>query len=232
MVGDALLSFLWNVVEIFVKLGAGGKALSYFASAQIICILLYVVLKSLQNTIFGEFMKCPYCGGLRSKVIDSRSLGEGVRRRRQCLACAARFTTYERVQSRNIFVIKKDHRREAFDLNKLSSGIRKACEKRPLPAGAVDKLIDSVEAKIYRLGKTEVPSSLIGDLVMEELKKLDHIAYIRFASVYREFADIGDLKQEIDNLAADRAVIQANQLPLLPSEAVSSSAGHQGDESV
>ena len=173
-------------------------------------------------------MKCPYCGGLESKVIDSRALDEGVRRRRQCLACGARFTTYERVQAHNIFVIKKDERREEFNRDKLSLGIRKACEKRPLPTGAIDKLIDNIEAELYHLGKAEVPSSLIGDLVMEALKKLDHIAYIRFASVYREFADIGDLKQEVDHLAEGGAVTPANQLPLLPSEAVSSSARHQG----
>ena len=172
-------------------------------------------------------MRCPYCGGLESKVIDSRGLDEGVRRRRQCLACGARFTTYERVQTHSIFVIKKDERREEFIRDKLASGVRKACEKCPLPTGAIDKLIDNIEAELYRLGKAEVPSSLIGDLVMEELKKLDHIAYIRFASVYREFADIGDLKQEVDNLAEGGAGTPANQLPLLPSETVNSLARRQ-----
>jgi transcriptional repressor NrdR len=130
------------------------------------------------------------------------------------------------VQPHNIFVIKKDERREEFIRDKLSLGIRKACEKRPLPTGVIDKLTDNIEAELYHLGKAEVPSSLIGDLVMEALKKLDHIAYIRFASVYREFADIGDLKQEVDHLAEGGAVTAANQLPLLPSEAVSSSARH------
>jgi len=164
-------------------------------------------------------MKCPYCGGLESRVIDSRGLDEVIRRRRKCLACGARFTTYERIQLHSIFVIKKDGRREEFDRAKLSSGIRKACEKRSLPTGAIDKLIDNIEAELYNEGKTEVPSSHVGDLVMEGLKKLDHIAYIRFASVYREFADIGDLKQTVDNLAASGVVTPANQLPLLPSEA-------------
>jgi len=171
-------------------------------------------------------MKCPYCGGLESKVIDSRSLDEGVRRRRKCLACGARFTTYERLQPHSIFVIKKDGRREEFNRDKLSSGIRKACEKRPLLTGAVDKLIDSIETELYSQGKVEVPSSLIGDLVMEGLKKLDHIAYIRFASVYREFADIGALKQAVDNLAEGRARIPSNQLPLLPSKAMNFLIGH------
>ncbi len=166
-------------------------------------------------------MKCPYCGGLESRVIDSRSLGEGVRRRRQCLPCGARFTTYERVQPHNIFVLKKDDRREAFSRDKLSSGIRKSCEKRPLLTGAIDKLIDDIEAELYKTGKTEFPSSLIGDLVMERLKKLDHIAYIRFASVYREFADIGALKQAVDTLAQGGSPeAPANQLPLLPPEVV------------
>jgi transcriptional repressor NrdR len=145
-------------------------------------------------------MKCPYCGGLESRVIDSRELDEAIRRRRKCVACGARFTTYERIQLHNIFVIKKDGRREEFDRAKLALGVRKACEKRPLPTGAIDKFIDNIEAELYREGRTEVLSSHIGDLVMEGLKKLDHIAYVRFASVYREFADIGDLKQTVENL--------------------------------
>ncbi len=167
-------------------------------------------------------MNCPYCGGQESRVIDSRSLDEGVRRRRRCLACNIRFTTYERVQPHDIFVVKKDGRREEFSRDKLLLGVRKACEKRPLPTGAIDKFADSIEAELYKAGKNEVPTSYIGDLVMEGLKKLDHIAYIRFASVYREFADIGDLKQEVDNLAVRRDVTPANQLPLPSSEAVNS----------
>ena len=173
-------------------------------------------------------MNCPYCGGTGSRVIDSRPLDGGVRRRRKCLSCGARFTTYERVQSRNIFVVKKDGRREQFSRNKLSSGIRKACEKRPLPVGAIDKLIDNVEAELYGLGKAEISSSFIGDLVMQGLKKLDHIAYIRFASVYREFADIGVLKLAVDNLAEGEILTPpVNQLPLLPSEAVNSLIGRR-----
>ena len=173
-------------------------------------------------------MNCPYCGGTGSRVIDSRPLDGGVRRRRKCLSCGARFTTYERVQSRNIFVVKKDGRREEFSRDKLSSGIRKACEKRPLPIGAIDKLIDNIEAEFYGLGKAEISSSIIGDLVMQGLKKLDHIAYIRFASVYREFADIGVLKLAVDNLAEGEILAPpANQLPLLPSEAVNSLIGRR-----
>jgi len=172
-------------------------------------------------------VNCPYCGGQESRVIDSRGLDKVVRRRRKCLACGTRFTTYERIQPHDIFVIKKDGRREEFSRDKLSSGIRKACEKRPLPTGAIDKFMDSIEAELYKVGKNEICSSYIGDLVMEGLKKLDHIAYIRFASVYREFADIGDLKQEVDSLAARRELTPVNQLPLLSSEAVNSLIGRK-----
>jgi transcriptional repressor NrdR len=165
-------------------------------------------------------MRCPYCGGSESRVIDSRSSAEGIRRRRQCPACSARFTTYERVQPHNLVVLKKDGRREVFSRDKLSSGIRKSCEKRPLRTGAIDKLIDDVEAELYKTGKTEFPSSSIGDLVMERLKKLDHIAYIRFASVYREFADITTLQEAVDTLLTGEAGMSGStsQLPLLPAE--------------
>jgi len=172
-------------------------------------------------------MNCPYCGGEESRVIDSRGLDKVVRRRRRCFACGARFTTYERIQPHDIFVIKKDGRREEFSRDKLSLGIRKACEKRPLPTGAIDKFMDNIEAELYEAGKNEIPSSYIGDLVMEGLRKLDHIAYIRFASVYREFADIGDLKQEVDSLAAPTKPTPLNQLPLLSSEAVNSLIGRK-----
>jgi len=172
-------------------------------------------------------MNCPYCGGRDSKVIDSRSLDDGVRRRRKCITCSARFTTYERVQPHDIFVIKKDGRREEFSRDKLLSGIRKACEKRPLPTGIIDKFVDSIEAELYTLGKSEVYSSYIGDLAMEGLKKLDHIAYIRFASVYREFADIGALKEEVDSLAIPRELIPDNQLPLPSVEAATAAGGRR-----
>jgi transcriptional repressor NrdR len=169
-------------------------------------------------------VNCPYCGGQGSKVVDSRSLDEGVRRRRECLACNTRFTTYERVQPHSIFVIKKDGRREQFSRDKLLAGIHKACEKRPLPTGAIDKLVDTIEAELYVAGKSEVSSFYIGDLVMEGLRKLDHIAYIRFASVYREFADIGDLIEEVDSLAIRRESVPENQLPL-PSDGVVTAEG-------
>jgi len=173
-------------------------------------------------------MKCPYCGDTESKVIDSRDVGDGVRRRRQCLRCGARFTTYEGMQPRNLFVIKKDDRREEFNRDKLLSGIRKACEKRPLPTGTIDKLIDNIETEIYRLGKAEIPSSVIGDMVMKKLEELDHIAYIRFASVYREFTDISTLKQAVDTLIDTSAGAPlAGQLPLLSREELSSLGQHR-----
>ena len=165
-------------------------------------------------------MNCPYCDYSDCKVIDSREVNDGIRRRRQCLSCGSRFTTYERLQPASLFVIKKDERREEFNRNKLLTGIRKACEKRPLPTGIVDKLADDIEAELYRQGKAEVPSAAIGDMVMERLRSLDHIAYIRFASVYREFADITTLKQEVDTLLGAGAEISPlpGQLPLLPTE--------------
>ena len=161
-------------------------------------------------------MKCPHCGYDESKVIDSRGIGISTRRRRECLKCKARFTTYERTQTKNFFIIKKDGRREEFNREKLLSGIRKACEKRPLPTGTIDKLIDDVEAELYQLGKTELHSSLIGDKVITKLKHLDHIAYIRFASVYRDFEDISDLKEEVDFLiSAKSGAPLAGQLSLI-----------------
>jgi len=165
-------------------------------------------------------MNCPYCGYYDSKVIDSRGVNDGIRRRRQCLSCGSRFTTYERLQPASLFVIKKDERREEFNRNKLLTGIRKACEKRPLPTGTVDKLADDIEAELYQLGKAEIPSAVIGDMVMERLKSLDYIAYIRFASVYREFADITALKQEVDTLVSGETGVSqpTSQLPLLPAE--------------
>jgi len=165
-------------------------------------------------------MNCPYCGYHDSKVVDSRTVNDGIRRRRQCLRCGSRFTTYERLQPASLFVIKKDERREEFNRNKLLTGIHKACEKRPLPTGTVDKLADDIEAELYRLGKVEIPSTVIGDMVMERLKSLDYIAYIRFASVYREFTDITALKQAVDTLVSSEGETPAStsQLPLLSSE--------------
>jgi len=163
-------------------------------------------------------VNCPYCGYSESKVIDSRDVEDGIRRRRQCLRCDSRFTTYERLQRASIFVIKKDGRREEFDREKLLTGIRKACDKRPLASGAVAGLIDEIEAELYRTGRPEVASTAIGDMVMARLRSLDHIAYIRFASVYRQFQDITTLKEEVDSLADHASRPAADQLPLFKQE--------------
>ena len=162
-------------------------------------------------------MKCPHCGYSDSKVLDSRDVDDGVRRRRQCLSCDTRFTTYERVQRTGLFVIKKDKRRELFDKGKLLSGIRKAFEKRPVAANTIDKIADDIETELYKQGRQEVQSEIIGDMVMTRLKQIDQIAYIRFASVYRDFADITKLKQEVDNLARGMSrSVPAEQLTLIP----------------
>jgi transcriptional repressor NrdR len=163
-------------------------------------------------------LNCPYCGHENSRVIDSRDVNEGIRRRRQCLRCEARFTTYERLLPASLFVIKKDGRREEYDREKLLAGISKACEKRPLQNGAVERLVDDIEAELFQMGRTEIASSVIGDRVMARLKGLDHIAYIRFASVYREFADITSLKEEVDDLASQPRSPSPDQLPLIPPE--------------
>ncbi|MBM4448046.1 MAG: transcriptional repressor NrdR [Chloroflexi bacterium] len=165
-------------------------------------------------------MNCPYCGYYDSRVIDSRDINDGVRRRRQCLKCGHRFTTYERLQPIGLFVMKKDQRREEFQRDKLLAGMRKACEKRPLPSGTVEKIADDIEAELYRSGNLEVPSAVIGDMVMERLKALDQIAYIRFASVYREFTDITTLKEVVDALVSDVPALATprNQLSLLSAE--------------
>ena len=164
-------------------------------------------------------MKCPYCSHENSKVTDSRTAEDGVRRRRECLRCGLRFTTYERLQSAALQVVKRDERREDFSREKLNASIRHSCAKRPLPTGAIDKLVEDVETEVVKLGRAEVPSSLIGELVMDRLKTLDRVSYIRFASVYRDFADIDNFREEIESLLAAReSRTPSAQLPLLPEE--------------
>jgi transcriptional repressor NrdR len=160
-------------------------------------------------------MICPYCEYYDSKVVDSRDSSDGIRRRRQCLQCGARFTTYERWEFANLQVIKKDQSHEQFNHEKLLSGIRKALNKRPLPENTASKLADEIENELYHMGKNRIESSLIGDMVMSRLKHIDHIAYIRFASVYQGFADIATLKEEVDNLASKATIHNTNQLRLL-----------------
>ena len=147
-------------------------------------------------------MKCVYCGSFDSKVIDSRISEDGasIRRRRECLSCGRRFTTYETVERIPVFVIKKDGTRELFDTNKLRGGIMKACEKRPVSYESIDKLVNEIEKTVYNLGANEVSSDKIGDEVMKGLKELDQVAYVRFASVYKEFKDIDTFLSEIERI--------------------------------
>ena len=142
-------------------------------------------------------MKCPYCSHSETKVIDSRETEDITRRRRECLNCTKRFTTYERVESVNLVIIKKDLRRESYDRDKLKRGLIKACEKRPVSHDDVEKIVDKIESKLKSLNTTEIKSTIIGEEVMRSLKKLDKVAYIRFASVYKDFKDISDFKEEL-----------------------------------
>jgi len=144
-------------------------------------------------------MECPYCSG-NSKVTDKRKSPVGIRRRRECLNCKKRFTTYEKIGKSDLYVIKKDGRREKFNREKLEDGIEKAFEKRPTPKEKIEKMINEIEEQLRKKGKKEIRSSTIGELVMRKLKKLDNIAYIRFASVYRDFQDIQDFKKELREL--------------------------------
>ena len=145
-------------------------------------------------------MFCPFCNNDNSKVIDSRDSGDSIRRRRECLRCGLRFTTYERVQTRALLVAKRDGRREEFDREKLWASVKSACAKRPLPIGSIEKIIDEIETQLSNAGRAEIHSRSIGELVMERLRDLDRVAYIRFASVYRDFRDIESFKEEVEAL--------------------------------
>ena len=152
-------------------------------------------------------MKCPFCSSDEDKVIDSRSSNEGksVRRRRECLKCDKRFTTYEYVEEIPLMVIKKDGRREAFDRNKIIGGIMKACEKRPISVEKVDAIVDRVEKEMQKSFDKEVKAQALGELVMDHLHKIDEVAYVRFASVYRQFKDINQFMRELKDLLSKRA---------------------------
>lgn len=144
-------------------------------------------------------MECPYCGG-PSKVTDKRKSPEGIRRRRECRRCRKRFTTYEKLSRGDFYVIKKDGRREKYSREKLEAGIERAFEKRPVAKEKIQKMINEIEEQLGKRGKKEIHSSLIGEMVMKKMKRLDNIAYIRFASVYRDFQDIKDFKKELKEL--------------------------------
>ncbi|MDD4688587.1 MAG: transcriptional regulator NrdR [Eubacteriales bacterium] len=154
-------------------------------------------------------MKCLYCGCLESKVIDSRTSedGETIRRRRECLECGKRFSTYEKVEGVSLAVIKKDGSRQPFDRNKLIMGLMRACEKRPIGIKQLEKVVDSVENKIYEMQRREITSEEIGDLILTRLRDIDAVAYVRFASVYREFKDIQSFFDELQSIINDNTVI-------------------------
>jgi len=147
-------------------------------------------------------MKCPFCNYSETAVIDSRLAkeGESIRRRRECEKCRKRFTTYEQVEETFPAIIKKDGRREPYDRKKVFAGLHKACEKRPVPTEKIEEVVDKIEREIQEMGKKEIPSTEIGERVMRQLHKLDQVAYVRFASVYREFKDLNEFMQELNGL--------------------------------
>ena len=151
-------------------------------------------------------MRCPQCGERDTRVVDSRDLDDSatIRRRRECMACTTRFTTYERIEAARLIVVKRDGTRQEFDRERLATGLRKALTRRPVPDDAAETAADRIEAELRAEGMTEVPSSRVGALAMEELRALDQIAYIRFASVYQSFEDLEDLKREVDTLYAEK----------------------------
>ena len=151
-------------------------------------------------------MKCPFCNFTDSKVVDSRPTDEGtsIRRRRECLKCMKRFTTYETVERLPLMLVKRDGTREPYDRNKLLAGVMKACEKRPVPQARLEQLVDAVEQKLFGTLETEISSQKIGEMVMEELKHVDEVAYVRFASVYRQFKDINTFLEELNSLLKSR----------------------------
>lgn len=148
-------------------------------------------------------MLCPYCGDTESRVVDTRAAGDAIRRRRECLKCQKRFTTYEQV-AEVLLIVKRDGRREPFDRHKLLQGIRIACAKRPIAAADIERVVSQIEERLFSLGKAEVRSDVIGEMVLEKLKELDPLAYIRFAIVYMEMEDVEALRQELDRLMAER----------------------------
>jgi transcriptional repressor NrdR len=147
-------------------------------------------------------MKCPYCHKNDSQVIDTRDLpdGEGIRRRRRCNACGQRFTTYERVQPVSLMIVKKDGRREEYDRRKLLTGLQIACAKRPVSAATIEQILNEVETELFNQNSTEIPAAKVGELVLERLKEVDQVAYIRFASVYLNFADLREMGGAIESL--------------------------------
>jgi transcriptional repressor NrdR len=151
-------------------------------------------------------MKCPFCDDLENRVIDSRLTKEGgeIRRRRECMHCKRRFTTYERIEETLPQIVKKDGRRESYDRNKIIAGLQRACEKRPVSVTEIEEISDRIEQALMERGEKEVPSSVIGEAIMRDLHVLDQVAYVRFASVYRSFKDVGEFMRELEDLIKAR----------------------------
>lgn len=151
-------------------------------------------------------MKCPFCGFPEDRVLESRSVKEGaaIRRRRECMSCCRRFTTFEEVQELRVLVVKRDGRREPFERGKILRGMVVACEKRPVPTEVLEAAVDGIERKVYDTGEREIESRVIGELVAEALRKIDKVAYVRFASVYRQFEDVGQFREIVDVLGRRR----------------------------
>ena len=166
-------------------------------------------------------MNCPFCGHDESRVIDSRESPDGIRRRRECARCELRFTTYERVHTMPLLVAKRDGRSEPFSRDKLERSLRIACAKRPLEVGAISKMVADIENELHKLAKAEVESRVVGEMAMERLRALDRVAYIRFASVYRDFPDEASFAKEVESLQnghQDEDGADRNQLPLIPDD--------------
>ncbi len=159
-------------------------------------------------------MRCPQCGGRDTRVVDSRDLDEAttIRRRRECPSCTTRFTTYERVEAARLLVVKRDGTRQEFDRDKLASGLAKALTRRPVADDSAGHAADAIEAELRASGQSEIPSSRVGAMAMDRLRALDHIAYIRFASVYQSFEDLADLKREVDSLFDEDGVPRKGSL--------------------
>ncbi len=183
-------------------------------------------------------MVCPFCKAKDTNVIDSRETSDGIRRRRECAACGQRFTTYERLMANSVVVVKRDGRREEFNRQKLTQGIQMACSKRPEAMAVVEKIVEEIEVEIQKMNKPEVPSRLIGEMVMEKLKPVDQVSYVRFASVYRDFKDLEGFFQAIDTLRHPQEArasrrgggsVPNGQLALMPAmELISPGSGKGG----
>ena len=165
-------------------------------------------------------MKCPFCGSIEDKVVDSRAIknGEAIRRRRECLSCQGRFTSYEHIEEIVRIVVKKDGRREEFDRSKVRAGLQKACEKRPVPTEVIEDMIERIETDVFR-NQVEAPTREIGEAVMKMLYELDEVAYVRFASVYRQFKDINEFMEELKSMLFDSARPKVKKKPRKGEEA-------------